>query len=349
MRELAGRGLRVVVGLFVAAVIAAIAALTALQRLDGETWWWVELSRYLPYYWLVLLCVVSLGASMWLGRMWVAASLAALALLAGVTMQPEWGEGSTGGEHVRVMTFNIKAGRAVEVRDGVLALGVEVARHDPDILVMQDANGLLIDRGAQALAGVQVFGLPHVYALGQYVVASRWPLLGCNPGQIGFREESHRYLRCTVDVGGTALTLVTAHFLSPRNGLAATRFEGLDGAQAWQQNYRDRLAQSQALARDIATMPRPLVVAGDLNAPESSEVVQTLLRTGVRDAFSAAGRGYGYTYGQAMRGMAFLRIDHILTSSDIAIADSFVGRGEASEHRPVIADLLLRPRRETSP
>ena len=342
MTEHLRRGLRGAAGLFVVAVVGPLAALTLMQRLSSETWTWVELSRYLPYYWLLLLCLAALAVSVWLGRTWVVVSLAAMALLAGVTMRPEWGSGAPASEHVRLMTFNVKAGRAVQFRDGVLALGVEVARHDPDILVMQDADGLLVDRGAQALVGVQMFGLPHVFALGQYVVASRWPLLGCGAGQIGYRDQSHRYLRCTVDVRGVALTVVTAHFLSPRSGLAATRFEGLDGVVEWQQNFRDRLAQAQALARDLAAMPRPLVVAGDLNAPESSPVVQTLLRTGVRDAFSAAGRGYGYTYGHAMRGLAFLRIDHILMSPDIAVADSFVGQGEASEHRPVIADLVLK-------
>ena len=340
------RGLRGAAGGFVAAVVVSLVALTVIQFRSSEAWWWVELSRYLPYYWLLLPCVAALAGSFWLGRAWVVVSLAGLALLAGVTMRPEWNRGwsrhERGAEHVRLMTFNVKAGHAVQHRDGVLALGVEVARHDPDILVMQDADGLLVERGAAPLVGAPVFGLPHVYALGQYIVASRWPLRDCGTGQIGFRDEGHRYLRCSVDAHGVALTVVTAHFRSPRSGLAATRREGLEGAGEWQQNFRDRLAQSHALARDLAALPRPLVVAGDLNAPESSPVIQALLGVGLRDAYSAAGRGYGYTYGHAIRGLAFLRIDHILVSPDIAIADCFVGEGQASEHRPVIADLVVR-------
>jgi endonuclease/exonuclease/phosphatase (EEP) superfamily protein YafD len=73
-------------------------------------------------------------------------------------------------------------------------------------------------------------------------------------------------------------------------------------------------------------------------------VIQTLLRVGVRDAFTSAGRGYGYSYGHALRrGYDFLRIDHILVSPDIGVLDSFVGQGTASDHRAVIADLVLRP------
>jgi endonuclease/exonuclease/phosphatase (EEP) superfamily protein YafD len=123
----------------------------------------------------------------------------------------------------------------------------------------------------------------------------------------------------------------------------ATRREGLDGAGAWERNFESRLAQSRALAEQVARMPRPLVVAGDLNAPESSPVVRQLLAAGLSDSFAAAGRGHGFSYGHALRaGRSFLRIDHVLASADVSFARSIVGGAEASEHRPVIADLLLR-------
>ena len=124
-------------------------------------------------------------------------------------------------------------------------------------------------------------------------------------------------------------------------GLNAARHEGVDGIDAWQRNHETRLAQARALARDLA--PGPLVLAGDLNAPDSSAVVRSLLALGLRDAFASAGRGYGYTYGHTLRpGFSFLRIDHILVSPDFAVRDSSVGGDDASDHRPVIADLAWR-------
>jgi endonuclease/exonuclease/phosphatase (EEP) superfamily protein YafD len=84
-------------------------------------------------------------------------------------------------------------------------------------------------------------------------------------------------------------------------------------------------------------------VAGDLNAVESSPIVRTLLALGLRDAFSSAGRGYGYSHGHSLRlRHDFLRIDHILVSPQVGVMDSFVGQSNASDHRPVIADLVLR-------
>ena len=186
------------------------------------------------------------------------------------------------------------------------------------------------------------------------MIASRFPLRDCAQGSLALRGNGNGngnggdgagFLRCVVTVRGTALTLVNVHFESPRSGLNAARREGRDGVDEWRRNYEDRLEQARLLARQFAAGPRPLVIAGDLNAPEASPVVRALLATGLRDAFSAAGRGYGYSYGQALRvGFSFLRIDHILVSPEIGVADSTVGGGAASEHRPVIADLWL-PRR----
>lgn len=327
----------------VAAVVVLVVSLTTAQHASNSDAWWLELSRYLPYPALLLPSIAALVSAFWLGRWWILACGANLALVLTVSMGLEWHYGESGARRVRLMTYNIKADNAAQRRDGMFALGLEVARHDPDILVMQDANGLLVARGDAAYTQGPVFGLPHVYALGQYIVASRFALRDCGVGQIGFRDENHRYLRCVVDAQGVALNVVTAHFQSPRAGLNAARRDGLAGAPEWRRNYEDRLEQARALARDLAGSARPLVVAGDLNAPEASPVVQTLLATGLRDAFSSAGRGYGYTYGQALkRRYSFLRIDHILVSSDIGLLDSFVGRGEASDHQPVIADLLLR-------
>ena len=68
-----------------------------------------------------------------------------------------------------------------------------------------------------------------------------------------------------------------------------------------------------------------------------------LLLVAAAVAFSSAGFGYGYSHGHALRfGFSFLRIDHMLVSKEIGVADAFPGGWQASEHRPVIADLLLR-------
>ena len=337
------------VRLVVGTIIAALALLTAAQQVARVGPWWLELSRYVPYPAYLLPAVLALLLSFWLGRAWVVASAATLVLVLTVTMGLVWPRPDVGGMPVRLMTYNVKAYLAARHGGGFDRLAQEVALHAPDILVMQDAHEAHPGSDHSVFESGRVFGYPHVHVADQYVVASRFPLRECARGHLGQRGEDLDYVHCVVEAKGVEFQLLTVHFESPRSGLNAARHEGLDGAADWQRNFHERLGQSRALAdalaHELAGNRRPLVLAGDLNAPESSSVIRALLALGLRDAFSTAGSGYGFSYGQALKlGFSFLRIDHILVSPEIGVAGCFVGNGEASEHRPVIADLLLRPR-----
>lgn len=328
----------------VALLLAAVTALTLAQRVAAVDPWWIELSRYLPYPAVAAPALVALLLSAGLGWRWRLACVAVLGLVATLTMGLVWSRPAPGPATVRLMTYNVKAIKASQRSGGYDALAREVALQDPDILVMQDAGGLLAGRAGVDGPPGSLFGLGRVVAYDQYLIASRLPMHDCRTG----RAADVGYLRCLVDTGGAVpLDLVTVHFESPRTGLNATRRDGLDGTLEWRRNYGERLAQSRALAAGLGAATdatpdgrRGLVIAGDLNAPEASPVVRTLLGLGLRDAFSAGGRGYGFSYGQALRvGFSFLRIDHILVGPGIGVVDCRVGHGGPSEHRPVIADL----------
>ena len=315
--------------------MAAVWTVTLAVRFGGSGWWWLELLRFLPTPWLLLPCALSLVLAWPLGTGWRLATAATVALVVSVGMGFAWhavvapGEGS-----VRLMTWNAKTVQASERRGGIEALMREVAAHRPDIVVMQDANALR--RSHDAAPAAPMFDLPHVWGQGQYLVASRFPLEGCRAVTAG----SLAYARCTVHAGAASFELRSVHFESPRAGLLAARREGFEGVDAWRANLDERLLQSAAMAAALRDAPRPLVVAGDLNAAESSEVVGQLLGAGLRDAFSSAGRGYGYTYGHTLRPrFSFLRIDHILVSPQVTVGRCFTGTADASDHRPVIADL----------
>ena len=329
-------------------IVGSTVLLTVAQHLGSSPAWWLELSRFLPFPALLLPALWALLLACWLGRGWRVASAANLAMVATLTMGLEWrtvetATGTSGALPVRVMTYNVKSYRASQRAGGFDALAHEVALHHPDILVMQDAGELPAATFARRFPLGTALGYPHLHAAGQYLVASRFALRDCVESGLGLAADAAHYLRCTVEAGGIAVTLVSVHFASPRHGLNAARHEGFDGVDDWQRNLADRLAQAAKLAGDLAAAPTPLIVAGDLNALQSSPVIDTLQSVGLRDAFVRAGRGYGYTYGQALRpGFSFLRIDHILVSADIGVTRCYAGGAEASEHRPVIADLLLR-------
>ena len=339
----AARGLFRFIVLF---IVAASVLLTAIQQFASVGPWWLELSRYLPYPAVLAPTVLALLLSFWIGVRWVLMCGVALVMVIVFSMGFEWNGVRGGDSHVRLMTYNIKAFKAAQRGGGFNELAQEVALHNPDILVMQDAGALLGARVSTTLPRKPVFGLPEVYAAGQYIVASRFPLRRCAMAYFGAHSEDTSYVHCVAMVRGVELNVVTAHFESPRDGLNAARREGLDGVDEWRRNYEYRLAQARALAIDLRSIHRPLIVAGDLNAPESSPVIRALLPVGLRDAFSSVGRGFGYSYGHALRvGFSFLRIDHILVSPEIGLRQCFAGNAQASEHRPVIADLVM-PRPE---
>ena len=326
-------------------VPAVLLALGYQWELAGS--WWLELLQYMPWPVYLLPTLAAFVASFLLSPVWRLAAALGLGLVLTVVMGLALNRGDAGSEPVRFMTYNIKAYLAEHQPGAFDLIAQEVARHDPDILVMQDAGQLTQLRQRQPGLAASVFAGRSVYAHSQYIVASRFPLRDCRAGDLSFRGRGYDYVRCTVTAHGIEIDLVTAHFVSPRQGLAATRRDPAEGIDDWEQNFNDRLAQAQRLAAELPRGPRPLIVAGDLNAPETSPVIRTLLAHGLRDAFSAGGSGYGYTHGHSLKMRSalftsFLRIDHVLVSPGIGVADCFAGGAHASEHRPVVADLLLQ-------
>lgn len=329
-------------------VPAVLLALGYQWELAGS--WWLELLQYMPWPLYLLPVLAAFALSFLLRPVWRLAAALGLGLVLTVVMGLAVNRGDTGASPVRFMTYNIKAYLARHRPGGFELLEQEFARHDPDILVMQDAAEFADWREHQPDGAAPVFGGRSVYVHGQYIVVSRYPLRDCRPGDLSLPGVGYEYVRCTVTAHGVDVDVVTAHLVSPRQGLAATRRDPAEGIDDWEQNFIARLDQAQRLAADLRrrTVPaRALIVAGDLNAPETSPVIRTLLNQGLRDAFSAGGRGYGYTYGHALQARSaffdsFLRIDHILVSPGIAVEGCFVGGAQASEHRPVIADLLLQ-------
>lgn len=334
--------------LIVASLLCAV-GLAGLYHFGPARSGWAELLRYVPFLAYTVPAALALLLSLTLGGWWRLAALLALVVMATAVMDLRLGLGRSdlppdapGTRTVRFMTYNIKSYRAVFRHGGFVPLNNEIAQQQPDILVMQDARE--VSRQGDLPYGMRdVLPQHKLYAYGQYAVASRFPLSGCAPADMSFRDEKHEYVRCTVDIDGTRIDLVTAHLLTPREGLNATREERLGGLEDWSANFADRLTQADRIAGVLAPLKRPTIVAGDLNAPEHSVVVRTFLGIGLRDAFSAGGRGWGFTHGHSLQpGVSFLRIDHILVSPEIGVRAAWVGWRGGSEHRPVVADLVIR-------
>lgn len=323
-----------------AILLTTLATAMLSASLLREHHWATAALLYLPYVLLLAPALLALGLSFRLTVAWRAASAVGVGLVLSYGMGFELPAGAEDGHtRLRVMTYNIKGYIAFDDPINLRLISLELARHDPDVLMMQDARqvGRLTPADRNALIGNRIL---HIF--GQYAIASRHPLRECATGSIAFRGIPHTYASCVLSVGGRDIDLITAHLLTPRDGLNALREEGLAGIAEWKQNVADRREQAEALADAVRRRARPTILAGDLNAPARSLVMERLRDAGLHDAFSSAGFGYGYTYGHSLRpGWTFLRIDHIMVSPEIGVVDAFTGASPASPHLAVIADLHL--------
>jgi endonuclease/exonuclease/phosphatase family metal-dependent hydrolase len=241
---------------------------------------------------------------------------------------------------VRVLTYNIHHGVGL---DGVLDLDrtarviagadvdaaalQEVDRHfGPrsgyvdqagwlgDRLGLQVAFGVVVDRGPIDTASP---GGPHR----QYGIAllSRSPIAEPNslllPRPRG--GEQRGLLGAHVEVDGVPVRVLCTH-LQVRS-------------------RTERLAQAREVAASVAAADGPVVVMGDLNArpgaPELAPLTDILV-----DAWITAGHGDGYTFEAAA---PYARIDYVLTSPNVVARQAAVLVTEASDHRPVVADLAI--------
>jgi endonuclease/exonuclease/phosphatase family metal-dependent hydrolase len=130
-------------------------------------------------------------------------------------------------------------------------------------------------------------------------------------------DEPRGLLTGTVVVGGTPVRVVATHLQH-------------DSAAA-------RGRQAEALAAEVAAVPGPVALLGDLNAVPGSPELAPLDRDLV-DAWVVAGDGPGATFpSNAPR----TRIDYVMASRDLTVTAAAVVATDASDHRPVLADLLV--------
>jgi len=101
----------------------------------------------------------------------------------------------------------------------------------------------------------------------------------------------------------------------------------------------DRDAQLAAIGELAAADPRPVIVAGDLNASPWSHGFRLLTAArGLRD--SALGRGIRPTW-NAKHPLPLVSIDHVVVSPEVRVLSRTVGPYVGSDHLPVEARLAL--------
>jgi endonuclease/exonuclease/phosphatase (EEP) superfamily protein YafD len=195
---------------------------------------------------------------------------------------------------------------------------------DPDLVVCQEANLSADDFP------------PSLRPVGDPIrVASRYPAkydAGINFWDLNEGGQVDRYV---VDAPGVAVTLVDVHLPTVRPGVEAaigTKFRDLS---VMRHTIHERAVASRRARAFVGPAAPDLILAGDFNMPVESRIFREDWG-GFRDAFSAAGTGWGQTKQTSWFGT---RIDHVLYSPPWACRRVSVGPPMGSDHCPVIADL----------
>lgn len=272
-------------------------------------------------------------------------------------------------EPLRVMTFNANPG-ALRDQDG---LSDVVDREEPHLVALQEF-GVRLDRAT----GIQVgppFLAPFIkgnrfvvsWPEGGGVVSIRQPILSRlepvaaaevvpddpSGGQQEGLWASGGITRGTYAWQGRPIAVYNVHLHSfgrerpwrdgSRHVLSLAAWT--EALRTYRGDFKTRADQARLLRRMLESEELPFIVCGDLNSTPHSWVYAHLAE-GLTDAFREAGEGWGGTFPASFPAV---RIDVLLVSEEWEVRSARVSEAVASDHLPVTAELVLRPRAGRAP
>jgi len=314
---------------------ALVAAVWIFTVQGGDRWWPATVALYAPR-WPVLIPLLALiPAALLSNRLLLIPLLAGGLMAAGPFMGlhlPHYRTAASGDSVVRILTCNINAGGFNR-------------KHFADLLHNSNADIVALQECPRD-PGVSLPPGWHSVREGELIIWSRYPLERGTMMQA--LHPPHAWprtclLTCTVQTPEGALTFCTVHLPSPRYGLteALDRKTILNPSRSGvlEQETLHRQLTAREAARQIASLPGPVVIAGDFNMPADSPLYREAWG-GYQNAFSQEGFGYGWTQRTVLRGIPIgLRIDHTLIGAGLGIVLSRVGPDIGSDHLPLITDI----------
>jgi endonuclease/exonuclease/phosphatase family metal-dependent hydrolase len=232
------------------------------------------------------------------------------------------------------MTWNIHHGEGLDGRVDLETIAKVIRDQRADIVALQE-----VDKGVErtarrdlagelaALAGMSVvFSNNYSFQGGEYgnAILTRFPILSAN--NLHYRKvnetEQRGLLQTVVEVHGRKVVVFDTHLDHRRP----------DDAR-W-----SNLAEVEEAMNGIPT--EPVVVCGDFNSPPQGRVYERLGRT-FSDAWTVAGKSDGFTIPAEKPNR---RIDYIWLRKDSGLVPGkvWVPESEASDHRPVVAEIHFK-------
>jgi endonuclease/exonuclease/phosphatase family metal-dependent hydrolase len=242
---------------------------------------------------------------------------------------------------IRVLVYNIHAGKDAKGVDNLARVAEIVRDSRADVVLLQE-----VDKGTERSGKVDqvaelqrltsyfgAFGKTLDYQGGDYGIAilSRWPMTAATRIHLPVQPPKHRSgvsyeprgaLRVAVQRPGGALRVINTHIDASR-----------------EDTYRLQEAKTLlSLAGSIRDSSVTTLVGGDLNSEPESTVIALFGPAGWRDGFRDCGKGSGFSY---PADVPVKRIDYLMMTAGTRCTSAEVLNTEASDHRPVLFQVVL--------
>lgn len=306
------------------------------------------------------------GASVALPLIWMAAILplvglalfdrrwlvGAPALLALSTFLGTWVQAWTGwsqdaeGTELRVLSWNVQrlGWEDADAGPRLDCVADRISQADPDAVVLLEVSARDVRRLSERLeldcAHTDYRGTGDTGHGGLAVCArgGRWRLAREGPARFVDEHDWYYVFGELVRAGapedpedaaqGDIFNLIGVH-LQPYGGLLGSKVSDVSEAQA---------DETRALLARVSRLRDPTIVAGDFNSARDAPV-HVAMRSYLTDAFEQAGWGLGPTVRAG--GWLPLRVDYVYASEALAVQGARQPAWQCSDHRPVLADLML--------
>jgi len=201
----------------------------------------------------------------------------------------------------------------------------EISRDRPQVVTMEELTPVAL-RSLQSTHVMDEYHYSFVRPTSASLGMGLWsvyPLVGATE----WYAFGHPELRASLKLpGNRRLRIDVLHTLAPY---------GTEEPLTWAD-------EMLAIRTELASEPRPLVAAGDLNATWYDWHFQSLLALGLRDAAVVAGQGWRMTWPRDQQPVVpYLRIDHILISKGVSLNSYRLGEGRGSDHHPLLVGFSI--------
>ncbi len=309
----------------------------------------------LPYLFLGVGCLAFLAWVLLPDRWLLPVVVAGLIGGAVIWWGPGWAPSSeeVAGTPLRVMTWNVRRmwGAPGDEGDAIGCVAAALTDAHPDAVALLEISAENTDRLAAEMGLACVH---HPYreggGTGRGGIAAcsagdRWQLRG-GEGMRFVDDEDWFYVFAELAAGDRVFNLLAVHLYPYGFDLARRISAGppdqgelvaLTAKAA--RIARGQSDQSAALLDRIGKLQDPTVLAGDFNSTRDASL-HASLREHLTDTWEKSGFGFGGTV--RLFEWFPLRVDHVYASDAFAVAGASVPEVACSDHRPVIADLVLR-------